>query len=171
MTKPTGRPRGRPPKPSTRFAEQVRESMQRQADALLDVTDALIDRARGIRIFQVRDLVGIWREPSGEQAQALLADDNMVQALLMSGAARIYAKEPDLDAGKVVMDRIMGKVPTVVELHLRKRVEQLNADHALIAKVIREHVPDEYLGTLIPELERIAGRSQAAAGEYAQVAD
>jgi hypothetical protein len=161
MAKPTGRPNGRPPKPATIYHRQVGASLRSMAEALEDATDGLVDKARGIRLLQVIDITGHYRALPEGRARELATQPEVVEAALVTGQARIYAYPPDLDAIKTLMDRIMGKVPTVVEIDLRARLEQTQADHTLLARVIREHVPDQYLGPVLAEVERIARRRAA----------
>lgn len=158
MTKPTGNPRGRPPKPATVYHKQVGASLRSMAEALEEATDALVDKAHGIRLVQIIDVTGSFRALPLDVARQVVNEPAMLEASIVSGQARIYAYPPDLDAIKTLMDRIMGKVPTVVEIDLRARLEQTQADHTLLARVIREHVPDQYLGPVIAEVERIARR-------------
>lgn len=166
----SGNPAGRPPSAETRFRREIDAAMRGMADSLLDVTRALVDRATGLRLFQVIDVAGLYGPPTDAQARQLLAEPGLADALLATGVARVYLREPDLAAARAVQDRVMGKVPTVVELHLRREVEQLRADHATLVRVIREHVPDDYLQPLLAELERIEGRAGAADREPVGVA-
>lgn len=157
----SGNPKGRPPKPATIYHRQVGASLKAMAEALEVATDALVDKAHGIRLLQVIDVTGTYRALPLEVARQVVNEPAMIEASLATKQARIYAYPPDLDAIKTLMDRIMGKVPTVVEIDLRARLEQTQADHALLARVIREHVPDQYLGPVIAEVERIARRRAA----------
>lgn len=161
----TGNPNGRPPSPVTLYQREVDEALAKMGGALVETTERLIDLAKGLHVLKIIDVAsGQWRLAEGEQAQKLIAEPHVVEALVAGGMARVYVQPPDLAAIKSLHDRVMGKVPTIIELDVRQRLEQTQADHAMIARVIQEHVPDEYLGPVIAELERIArrGASEAA---------
>lgn len=155
----TGNPNGRPPSPTTLYQREIDEALSKMGGALVETTERMIDLAKGLHILKIIDVAsGQWKIAEGENAQKLIAQPEMVEALVAGGMARIYVQPPDLGAIKALHDRMMGKVPTIIEMDIRQRLERTQADHAAIARVIQEHVPDEYLGPIIAELERIARR-------------
>lgn len=140
------------------YRREVADSIKKLAGGLDAATEALIDKAHGIRLLQIIDITGSFRALPEDVARNVADDNALLTASIVSGQARIYAYPPDLDAIKVLMDRVMGKVPTIVELDVKQRLEQTQHDHATLARVIKEHVPDEYLTPVVAELERIARR-------------
>jgi hypothetical protein len=159
----SGNPTGRPATPKARHEREIKAAIATMAAALDDTTDALVAQARGLPVLLVRNIAGLWSAPPADVARKLAEDPAYLDALLQAGAARVYVREPDLDAIRVLHDRVMGKVPSIMELQVKRTTEQVQADHATIARVIQEHVPSEYLGPVITELERIARRREAEA--------
>lgn len=167
----SGNPAGKAPKPKTLYVNEIRAATATMAGALQESTNGLVDKARGLHVLMIRNIAGFWQMPGGDVARKLTEDPAYLASLFEAGAARVYVQEPDLDAIKVLHDRVMGKVPTMIEMQVKKSAEQIQMDHATLARVIQEHVPSEYLDPVIAELERIARRSEARQGEHVGGAD
>lgn len=165
----SGNPAGRKPGPRTIYKREVDSAMRTMADALPDTTASLIDLARGVRVVQVLDGgTGTWKALPPAQGGVLGREPLVLQAMLDSGTARVYISPPDLDAIRVLHERIMGKAPTHTELAMKPRFDQLVADHAALAEVITRHVPQEYLGPVVAFLERVARRDEAPGADEQQ---
>jgi hypothetical protein len=167
MTKAIGTPRGRPPGPTTRFRREIAACEGLMAGALQDSTEALIDLARGVRVLHVIDAAGQPQLLPPDKARLLASQPEVVDAGLRTGQLRVYALPPDLMAIRVLHERLMGKAPTQTELTILPAVERVQLDHALLAKVITDHVPDEYLAPVLTELRRLAGGGGAAGAGHA----
>jgi hypothetical protein len=140
---------GRKPTAVGEYLKQIRQSKDMMAGALVDVTDALLDAARGVyRLVIYEPATGEWRNPPSD---AVL--DNALQNA--GSMVRIYREPPDLRAILAVHDRIMGKVAQPINVELREVIENAIADQELIASVLERVVPSEHLGAVITDIRRV----------------
>ena len=152
---------GRKPAEQGLYKREVASARAIMGHALENLTSVLVDRGRGLFVLMALNNQGAWEMLPEGQARRVAEDPDYLASLLQANVARVFTLPPDRAAIALVMDRIMGKVPTVIELEYKRKFDALQSDHALIARVIREHVPDEYLAPVLAELERIS-RHRAA---------
>jgi hypothetical protein len=151
----TGNPKGRPPSARGKYRKAIREATDRLGAGLVEVTVALLDLARGHHVLMVRDRKGGWTR-AGSMAQ--------VEAALAAGGAafRVYQEPPNLGAIQTVWERMAGKVPQAADVEVRQLIVAVTEDHAALARILREHVPAEYLAPVAAELERLDAQRGAA---------
>lgn len=140
-----------------RYRKEIEDAKHAMANALGDATQALIDKARGLFVCRIYDhQTQRWRKPPdlGTLEQAIEIGPPLV---------RIYQEPPDLAAILALQDRIMGKVPTPVDLEVRTIVLNAITAQATILELIERKVPAEYLADLADELGRLHGQHREAA--------
>jgi hypothetical protein len=152
----SGNPNGRAAGPKTVYRREIRAATARMGAGLLDVTDALMDLARGHHILLIRTDVGWAKAETREQFDAALA--------VGAEAYRVYREAPNLGAIQTVWERVGGRVPQPVDVEVRQLIVHITEDHAALARILQEYVPAEYLEPVLAELERVEGRRRAAAG-------
>lgn len=144
--------------PSASSSRAAGEALEKLAGDLDGFRQALADMALGVRVVLVYNQVQRKHiEPTEEQVAALREDPDLLPALIETGQARVYLRPPDVSALKLAMGYVMGGTPTATEAGLREQVMQAHRDHALLAQILRDHVPAEYLAPVSAELRRLAG--------------
>lgn len=148
---------GRKPTAAGNYQKVIRASKDKMAESLVEVTDTLLDMARGCYRLVIFDPAsGEWRNPPNDKVM----DEALQNAPSM---VRIYRETPDLKAILAVHDRIMGKVAQPVNLELREVIENAIADQELIASVLERVVPSEHLGAVITDIRRVREHRRKAA--------
>ena len=154
----SGNPKGRTPSIKTGFEREGAEAIAVFGGGVVAVARHAMDLASGVYAFAVLDLkTGKYKPPP---------DDADPETLLALGEplVRVYRQPPDLGAITLVIERILGKVPQPVDVKLERAITQVRLDHAIIARVLQEHVPPDCLGPVVAELERIARHREGQAG-------
>lgn len=154
----SGNPKGRAPKLETLYAREMAQARANFGHALVPVSNHAIDLATGVYCFALLDMkTGAYKPPPADADPAVLL-------ALGEPLVRVYRTPPDLAAITLVIERIMGKVPVPVDVKMERAISQVKADHALIARVLQEHVPPDALGPVVAELERVARHRESQTG-------
>lgn len=151
----SGNPNGRPPTAAGAYRREIKAARDLMGGALVPVTEALLDAAKGHHILMGQAADGSWQR---------ITSEGVASSAIQAGLVRVYLADPDLRAILAVHDRIMGRVAQPANAALREVIENAIADHDRIAEIIERHVPAEHLGAIITDIRAIREhRRQAAA--------
>ncbi len=93
------------------------------------LADALIDKAKGVHHIMARSKDGKWMEVTTPEA--------MEAALNMGeGYYKIYANDPDVNALRDVLDRVMGKADQALEITVKQTREMTDEELLAEAKAL-----------------------------------
>lgn len=144
-------------------AKSVLQRFSEVADA---ASERVIDAAMGIRLVEFLTPAG-YVTASATQALELASKPQQVWEAIDQGGARIYLKEPNLDAARQILDRVMGRAPNATERLVLGRLEQAEQDRLFLAEVLREYVDPTAYPHIRARLEVIAGRGDQDEGREA----